>query len=273
MTSEDPYSSITAGPASPTPELPYKLGAPVSPITTPSSLEILTSTSRSQVSTSIPASTTLPGPTPPASLYDPTSQVHSHSKLAAGLGGTAAIAVGIVLFFLSRRKQREVEKVKQEPHQMPTVDKTPQLNSTLFPAALNHEDSKVSMSPVELESKVTDIPSGPDELQGEERDQTKTPPPPPKSSKRLNSRVAETTAGPYELYGEEGFSAYKPSLPPRSSRRPSPFIHPAIPGHGDLLDSRPVSSLTATGAIPRRPSAGDRPDSMGSTSGPWHDSY
>ncbi|KAL8705476.1 MAG: hypothetical protein Q9201_001407 [Fulgogasparrea decipioides] len=260
-----------------TPEFPFKLGSPVSPTTTSSSLGALTFTSGSPVFTSVPASTTLPGPTPPASLSEPTSQVHSHSKLAAGLGGglggTAAIAVGIVLCFLFRRKQREVEKVKQERHEMPTVDQCPGLNSALFVAELNHEDSKISTSPVELDSNIIGTPSGPGELHGEERYQTKTPPPPPKSSKRLNSKVAETPAGPYELHSEERVSTYTPSPPPRSSRRPSPFIHPAIPVQGDLVDSRPVSNLTDTGAIPRRPPAGHRPDSMGSLSGPWHDSY
>lgn len=168
MDREAPISSITAGPPRSTAASTIQDDDPSLPTSTSSGT--ITYTLRRTVSLS-PSSTNPSSSSPnlEASTIPPaTEETASHSNLGAGLGGglggAAALLIGLGIFICWRRKGKQVKESEDLYHEMDAHDSTYRHNSMLFPAELNEEDSKTSMEPAELPTK---LPPGPYELQGD----------------------------------------------------------------------------------------------------------
>ncbi|KAL8800094.1 MAG: hypothetical protein Q9182_005406 [Xanthomendoza sp. 2 TL-2023] len=267
LTREAPFSSITAGPSSSTaaPSLDDDDDDDDEDGPTSTTRNTFTLTLRRTV-TSSPS--TLPTTLAQTIVVQTTGAAHSpvteaahHSNLGAGLGGglggAAAVLVGIAIFFYSRRKKKRVSKDKgSDYHELDHPDPTHRHNSTLFPAELNCEDSKVPPVPAELGSKTTIMPVGPYELQGDTEviHQGAT------SGNHHDSLLSEISAIPPAYSRDIKTTKAKDNAQdnPRSKHT--------------TIDSD-LSDIKGTAALAHRPSAQVRPESTSSRSGPWHDTY
>ena len=219
----------------------------IRPTASTSSSEISTSGLESSIppslSRSAPTISTMPALSQHTLAPVPSSQVPSHSSLGAALGGafggiTAVALAGLLFYFLRRQKRKHHLKrdlKDDEPGELPA-------NNPLVAPNVKRKDDppKASEPATELDSKP------------------------------LNSPVA-----PNEFHEKGSDVNRKPSPPPRSGKRPSPFHQPASPSDGNHMSISPVSAISGSGPMsPLEPSAQRyRPDSLGSSSGPWHDRY
>lgn len=249
MDREAPISSITAGPPRSTAASIIQDDDPSLPTSTSSGT--ITYTLRRTVSSS-PSSTdpSSSSPNPEASTIPPaTEETASHSNLGAGLGGglggAAALLIGIGIFICWRRRGKQVKESEDLYHEMDAHDSTYRHNSMLFPAELNEEDSKTSMEPAELPTK---LPPGPYELQGD-------------STVMTHNRASPTSSNDAKTRPHD-----KPEL-----------------GDTCLTPDKIASSVTTPASNSsdlkdadmrvKRPLAQNRPDSTHSQGGPWHDSF
>ncbi|KAL8812240.1 MAG: hypothetical protein Q9200_001181 [Gallowayella weberi] len=240
MTREAPFSSITAGPSSST-------AAPVmnddddnesGPTST--TRGTFTITLRKTVSSSL---STLPSTLPPTTeaARPPVTEAAHHSSLGAGLGGGLGGAAAVLINGGSKY------------HEMDATDPTHRHNSTLSPAELNCDDSKVPPVPAELGSNTTTLPGGPYELQGDTGVISELA----TSGNHQDSPLSETTA-----------------TPPANSRdiktTKAKDNAQDSPGLNDTTIDSDLGDTKGTAAQTHRPSAHGRSDSQ---AGPWHDTY
>ena len=259
-----PFSSITAGPASPTgATTATTTGIPDSAATTTG----LSSAAGPALQTS-----TAPDPARATSTAAPTANAHHGATIGAAVGG--ALGGGIVLSVLAllwywrRRKSRNVQPKRPKisrPFELPSADPTFRPNSSLFPAELHHHVSALSLSPAELEYKDYKKSLGPAELEHKDS-MTST------VRNELSAKTGEQAAGPYELPGMEIDAITEPPSPVRfDENRRWPFTRPEHVGDSNVEDSPSTpSGRKEKEAVLRKPSLRHRPGSM---SGPWHDRF
>ncbi|KAL8693935.1 MAG: hypothetical protein Q9218_001349 [Villophora microphyllina] len=245
MHAEEGFSSITAGPETQTAATTLSTGAPLSAPSTTPAIQVLRTNYSSQALGLLPSSTVLPRPAQSSSTTSSSSQTPHHSSIGAGVGGGlgSAIAISIIgvgLFYLRRRKKQYSQEAKEEPRAKPNTTAISWPISTLYPAELSQENSEAPMKPVELDS----IPA---------------------------TKLVDL----HEKQSKASLLSRAPTLPLRSDRRPSPYLQREHPTQEDDMLVSPVSDLSDNEAAPRRPPpiGVNRPDSVSTYSGPWHDRY
>lgn len=257
-----PFSSITAGPATPTTTITSTSRRSSNPAATTTTLsETVTPGLQSSIA---PNATQIP---PTAA---PKSKTHNGAKIGTAIGG--GVGGGIVLGAMAllwlwrrrrqRRKRRQQKKLKiSRSFELPSDDHTFQPNSTLFPAELHPQASKLATHLAELEQKHSKLICDPVEL--EHKDSTTAAPASPAESM---DKTVEEPVGPFELHGRQIDSIM---VPPNRVKfdetRRWPFTRVQQGGN-----SRTRDETEQAGAGAKRPSLKRRPDSM---SGPWHDSF
>ncbi|KAL9029433.1 MAG: hypothetical protein Q9196_002327 [Gyalolechia fulgens] len=254
-----PFSSITAGPATPTNTATAAGTESPSPATTTTSSETVPSALQSSIA---------PGPTQAMPTTVPESQTRHGATVGAAVGGGVGggIVLGtIALLWLWRRRRSKKRRPKRlkisRPFELPSHDPTFGQNSMLFPAELHPQMSNTSIGPAELEHKDSQPSIKPAELEHKDSGTTTSTGP-----NELMAETEEGPAGPFELHGREIDSIMGPPSPVKfDEKRRWPFSR-AEP----VEESGVKDALSAHDVRMKRPTPKRRP---GSVSGPWHDNY
>lgn len=255
-----PFSSITAGPATPTNTATSASRNASNPATTTTLSETVTPAAS--------PSSIAPDKTQTTPTAVPKTKTRNGSKIGAAIGG--GIGGGIVLgtmalLWLWRRRRNKKGPQRRlkisRPFELPSEDHAFQPNSTLFPAELHPQASKSATSPAELEQKDSLSTHSPAEL--EHKDSKAIAPAAPTE---LMAKSVKEPAGPFELHGRQVDSIMVPPSPVKfDETRRWPFTRLQ---QGEY--SSPQEEVREIEVVAKRPSLKRRPGSM---SGPWHDKF
>ncbi|KAL8941517.1 MAG: hypothetical protein Q9216_002199 [Gyalolechia sp. 2 TL-2023] len=280
-----PFSSITAGPATPTDtattaskESSSKKSSSKESSSKKSSSPA-TTTTFSEIVTPALQSSSDSGPTQAVPTVVPETKSNNGSTIGAAVGGGVGggIVLGtIALLWLWRRRRSKRNQPKRlkisRPFELPSHDPTFHQNSMLFPAELHPQMTKPFAGPAELEDSKSQRSINPAELEHKSSATTTSTGP-----KELMTKTANEPAGPFELHSREIDSMMIPPSPVKfDEKRRWPFTRGELVEDTGTTDAGAKDASSAHDGIKetevgiKRPAFKHRP---GSVSGPWHDSF